>query len=50
MQDDEPNDRIRQEISALVVKKQSFGDQHPGLLATYSKLVDLLRFVSARPR
>ncbi|KAG7390581.1 hypothetical protein PHYPSEUDO_007521 [Phytophthora pseudosyringae] len=40
---DEPNADIRLELQALHFKRQCFGESHPGLLGTYSKLVNLYR-------
>ncbi|ETK76474.1 hypothetical protein F442_17444 [Phytophthora nicotianae P10297] len=40
---EEPNTDIRLELQALHFKRQCFGQSHPGLFATYSKLVNLYR-------
>ncbi|KAL3662618.1 hypothetical protein V7S43_012470 [Phytophthora oleae] len=40
---DEPNPDVRLELQALHFKRQCFGESHPGLLGTYSKLVNLYR-------
>lgn len=41
---EERNSSIRLELQALHFKRQCFGVNHPGLLGTYSKLVNLYRF------
>ncbi|POM78274.1 Serine/threonine protein Kinase, partial [Phytophthora palmivora] len=40
---EEPNSNIRLELQALHFKRQCFGENHPGLMATYNKLVNLYR-------
>ncbi|KAI9999178.1 hypothetical protein PInf_003997 [Phytophthora infestans] len=40
---EEPNANIRLELQALHFKRQCYGESHPGLLATYTKLVNLYR-------